>query len=86
MSGAKQRWQHLSLCKSLRKCSPSEDIFVATPHRVQRQAVKAALKSVEDDELADALQSLNITTSIPESGKVTVDTVEKLQGQVSRSF
>ncbi|KAG6855670.1 hypothetical protein H0H87_012265, partial [Tephrocybe sp. NHM501043] len=30
----------------LRRCSPEDDIFVAAPHRVQREAVKAALGRV----------------------------------------
>ena len=68
-----------TLVKSLRKCFPSEDIFVATPHRIQRQAVKAALASGEVDSLVDAMQGMNITAS---TGKVVVDTVERLQGEM----
>jgi hypothetical protein len=66
-----------SLVKSLRKCSPGEDIFVATPHRIQRQAVKAALDS-EEDSLVHAMQSMNIAAN---TGNVVVDTVERLQGE-----
>ncbi|KIM82593.1 hypothetical protein PILCRDRAFT_467993 [Piloderma croceum F 1598] len=65
-----------SLVKSLRKCSPGEDIFVATPHRIQRQAVKAALES-EEDSLVHAMQDMNIAAN---AGNVVVDTVERLQG------
>jgi superfamily I DNA and/or RNA helicase len=67
-----------SLVKSLRKCSPGEDIFVATPHRIQRQAVKAALDSTEVDSLVEAIQDMNISSN---TGKVVVDTVERLQGK-----
>jgi superfamily I DNA and/or RNA helicase len=66
-----------SLVKSLRKCSPGEDIFVATPHRIQRQAVKAALDS-EEDSLVHAMQGMNIAAN---AGNVVVDTVERLQGE-----
>jgi len=65
------------LVKSLRKCFPNEDIFVATPHRIQRQAVKVALDSDKDESLVDAMQEMNIGSN---TGKVVVDTVEKLQG------
>ena len=67
-----------SLVNSLRKCSPSEDIFVATPHRIQRQAVKAALNSGKVDSLVNAMQGMDISA---DTGKVVVDTVERLQGE-----
>jgi len=67
-----------SLVKSLRKCSPGEDIFVATPHRIQRQAVKAALDSRKVDSLVDAMQGMDIAAN---TGKVVVDTIERLQGE-----
>ncbi|KAG6850866.1 hypothetical protein H0H93_007484 [Arthromyces matolae] len=35
-----------ALVKMLMKCSPEDDIFVATPHRAQRDAVKAAFRRV----------------------------------------
>ncbi|GLB37711.1 putative AAA domain containing protein [Lyophyllum shimeji] len=35
---------------SIQRCSSADDIFVATPHRVQRQAVKAALARVPPGE------------------------------------
>ncbi|KAG6813299.1 hypothetical protein H0H92_012454 [Tricholoma furcatifolium] len=36
-----------ALVCALRRCAPQDDIFVATPHRVQREAVKSALAMVE---------------------------------------
>jgi superfamily I DNA and/or RNA helicase len=69
-----------SLVKSLQKCSPDEDIFVATPHRIQRQAVKAALDSGEVDYLVDAMKGMKIAGN---TGKVVVDTVERLQGDMT---
>lgn len=75
-----------ALVKSLQKCSPGDDIFVATPHRIQRQAVKAALKRDDVDSLAEAMGSITIGAPISESGQVTVDTVERLQGNVSNKF
>jgi hypothetical protein len=60
----------LVLC--LRRCamSPLDDIFVATPHCVQREAVKAALGRM------DAGGGRG-------GAKVTVDTIERLQGQIA---
>lgn len=70
-----------ALVKLLRRSSPTEDIFVAAPHRIQRQAVKAAL-NFEQSNLVGAMQRINITSEVLEVGKVTVDTVERLQGNV----
>lgn len=70
-----------ALVQSLRKSSPGDDIFVATPHRVQRQAVKAALKSAEEEDLVGAMLGLNIASPPANVGKVTIDTVERLQGK-----
>jgi superfamily I DNA and/or RNA helicase len=75
-----------ALVSLIRECSPDDDIFVATPHRVQRQAVKEALISNKrvgrDGDLADALESLHLSpVDMPEN--VTVDTVERLQGSFS---
>lgn len=70
-----------ALVQLLRRSSPSEDIFVATPHRIQRQAVKGVLDS-EEISLVDAMQRINIAAEASEIGKVTVDTVERLQGSV----
>lgn len=87
-----------SLVVTLQRCFPEEDVFVATPHRVQRQAVNAALAQakdhVEPDEMADVLANLsmeddsqpgiNEEQSEPtRTGSVTVDTVERLQGSNS---
>ncbi|KAJ7125177.1 AAA domain-containing protein [Mycena epipterygia] len=71
-----------ALITSIRRCSPGEDIFVATPHRIQRQAVKAALEQARLSDLVNELESLELEASAdkPPSGKVTVDTVERLQG------
>ncbi|KAF7362302.1 AAA-12 domain-containing protein [Mycena venus] len=72
-----------ALIMSIRRCAPGEDIFVATPHRIQRQAVKAALERARVNDLANAMQALELEGS-PErevtAGTVTVDTVERLQG------
>ncbi|KAJ7490409.1 hypothetical protein B0H11DRAFT_1719238, partial [Mycena galericulata] len=59
-----------ALIVSIRTCAPGEDIFVATPLKVQRQAVRAAL--------GRQTRSLEGFVDIP--GMVTVDTVERLQG------
>lgn len=71
-----------ALVTSIRRCSPDDDIFVATPHRVQRQAVNAALRlaRVEEGNLASMMQGMTLG---PDTGldKVTVDTVERLQGK-----
>jgi hypothetical protein len=81
-----------ALVSLIKECSPDEDIFVATPHRVQRQAVKEALLSNtgagRDEDLVDALESLRLTSDsrpppeLPEN--VKVDTIERLQGHFSR--
>ncbi|KAF8171884.1 hypothetical protein BJ912DRAFT_994826 [Pholiota molesta] len=54
-----------SIVKLLQRCSPHEDIFVATPHRIQREAVNAALAQPE---------------RFSSGSTVTVDTIERLQG------
>lgn len=85
-----------ALVVSIQRCSPQEDIFVATPHRVQREAVKAALGrvipgragSLDEDDIG--IGGLNITddpgvqgnsATANRVGKVTVDTIERLQGE-----
>lgn len=78
---------------SLRRCSPQEDIFVATPHRIQRQAVKDALARVRvahsapEDTLAEDMGKMGLgSDDLPAPrppGHVTVDTVERLQGRNS---
>ncbi|KAF7288721.1 AAA-12 domain-containing protein [Mycena chlorophos] len=66
-----------ALVTTLQRCCPEEDIFIATPHRIQRQAVRDALrKSGGIDGLVDQLEGL----SLGKAGTVTVDTVERLQG------
>lgn len=71
----------------LRIC-PSESIFVATPHRIQRSAVKAALLTdnvrfepshVDLDKLSQKVNTMNLTEERSASS-VTVDTIERLQG------
>ncbi|KAF5355004.1 hypothetical protein D9756_005484 [Leucocoprinus leucothites] len=70
-----------SLVGFIRKCSPNDDIFVATPHRIQREAVKNALQQSRGPSptLEVALGNLKLGShSI--GGQVTVDTIERLQG------
>ncbi|KAF8911535.1 hypothetical protein CPB84DRAFT_1722843 [Gymnopilus junonius] len=69
-----------ALVVSLRTCCPNDDIFVATPHRIQREAVKAALAKVMTDEaIEEAFGRMHLgdNTTNP---RVTVDTIERLQG------
>ena len=70
----------------LHKVAPNDKIFVATPFRVQRYAVKDILHEYSDD-LTEAMGSLHLdpvggvknpSTSL--FANVTVDTVERLQG------
>lgn len=73
-----------ALVTLLQKCSPNEDIFVATPHRIQREAVNSALARIEmeDDvrELEAEFGRMDIQQSYFTRSKVTVDTIERLQG------
>ncbi|KAG7091140.1 hypothetical protein E1B28_010194 [Marasmius oreades] len=72
-----------ALVLQLQRCSPTEDIFVATPHRVQRQAVRSALESAKRlDRLDETFERLSLQPKQVQefAGKVTVDTVERLQG------
>lgn len=76
-----------SLVEFIRKCSPNDDIFVATPHRIQREAVKNALQqsSKNSPSLEETLGNLKLGShSI--GGQVTVDTIERLQGVPSVSI
>ena len=69
-----------ALVRFLQACCPNDDIFVATPRRVQREAVRQALTRFEtDDSLAGAFGRMSIGGKqiMP---KVTVDTIERLQG------
>ena len=74
-----------ALVASLWRCSPNDDIFVATPHRIQREAVKAALARINiqsnDAPLEEALGRVQISQPST-SSRVTVDTIERLQGQL----
>jgi hypothetical protein len=79
-----------ALVSLLQRCSPEDDIFVATPHRRQRQAVKEALTTIRantPEALAAEMQKLTLSADKKKhsSGKVTVDTVERLQGGISFS-
>jgi hypothetical protein len=67
----------------LRKSCPEDDIFVATPHRIQRHAVREALRSMSTSgNDVDALTQGIANLAVGEVGAspVTVDTVERLQG------
>lgn len=83
-----------ALVISLQRACPDEDIFVAAPHRIQRQSVNGALKKIwarraELDDLAEAFEQLNVNEGGEDQGKrrgmVRVDTVERLQGESSWS-
>ncbi|KAJ7503041.1 hypothetical protein B0H11DRAFT_1906826 [Mycena galericulata] len=73
-----------ALIISIQRCSPGEDIFVATPHRIQRQAVKAAWDRHGRVILSGRWRRWgwkDRRTQKPSPlGTVTVDTVERLQG------
>jgi hypothetical protein len=69
-----------ALVKTIRACSPEDDIFVVTPHRIQRQAVKEALGHGQDEDLADVMKRMSISGGLE---KVRVDTVERLQGKMN---
>ena len=65
----------------LRDCCPDDDVFVATPHRIQREAVKAALQKARITEPFEKMfQQMNITEEARGRG-VTVETIERLQGR-----
>jgi hypothetical protein len=66
-----------ALVHAIRQCT-EDSIFVATPHRIQRQAVKEAVRSAFAGDLNDQLSSLTLTDE-PVKG-VIIDTVERLQG------
>ena len=75
-----------SLVLCLQKCSPQDDIFVATPHRIQREAVKAALSRMCDTSIEAAFRQLRVSKETADGhAKITVDTIERLQGLASMS-
>lgn len=72
-----------SLVEFIRKCSPDDNIFVATPHRIQREAVKNALQqSRRHTPLQEGFRNLKLGLHSV-GGQVTVDTIERLQGGLS---
>ncbi|KAJ2928657.1 hypothetical protein H1R20_g8458, partial [Candolleomyces eurysporus] len=72
-----------SLVAAIQFCCPEDDIFVATPHRVQREAVKTALARIKGSSEALEKDFENLFVSEGPEGKkrgnVTVDTIERLQ-------
>ncbi|KLO13676.1 hypothetical protein SCHPADRAFT_811190, partial [Schizopora paradoxa] len=72
-----------ALVRFIRRAAPQERIFVATPHRIQRHAVREALRS-SVDELSEALGGLQLEgddgAALGVGDNVTVDTIERLQG------
>ncbi|TFK23146.1 hypothetical protein FA15DRAFT_475473 [Coprinopsis marcescibilis] len=76
-----------ALVACIRYCSPEDDIFIATPHRVQREAVRSALGRLKipqpDNPLEKSFGKLSITDGLE---NVTVDTIERLQGSSEASF
>lgn len=86
-----------ALVRWIRMACPDETIFVATPHRIQRHAVREALRMsdgatagalVEDennlaDALTTAMEGLAADDQQEEQKMVIVDTVERLQGELS---
>ena len=88
----------VSFVVSLQRVFPNDDIFVAAPHRIQRQTVTAMLSKIEthipvtkpdDDDLVEAFEQFHIgggkrSTKRKGSRKIRVDTVERLQGTVLR--
>ncbi|KAJ3717028.1 hypothetical protein C8R42DRAFT_538420, partial [Lentinula raphanica] len=69
-----------ALVTVIQECLPGEDIFVATPHRIQRQAVKAALSARHFETLPHLLDKLTLDGDKEAESTVTVDTIERLQG------
>lgn len=76
-----------SLVAALLYCAPDDDIFIATPHRVQREAVKTALAKLKRPErtLEERWQTFSVGDQDDYLKNVTVDTVERLQGMSSFS-
>ncbi|PPQ97084.1 hypothetical protein CVT26_001030, partial [Gymnopilus dilepis] len=69
-----------ALVIALQACCPNDDIFVATPHRIQREAVRRTLtKVMDDDSLLTAFGQMSMSAKQSRRA-VTVDTIERLQG------
>jgi hypothetical protein len=82
------------LVSLIRRSCPEDNIFVATPHRIQRQAVRNAinaLREIDEEGVGGGLDIEETLTrdfgrlelspdKISSSGKVIIDTVERLQG------
>lgn len=77
-----------ALVRWLQHVAPHESVFVATPHRIQRHAVRENLKTPSDGaDLADLLAELHLENGASGEegamkGNVTVDTIERLQGRL----
>ncbi|KAF7428775.1 hypothetical protein PC9H_008007 [Pleurotus ostreatus] len=84
-----------ALVASIQSCMPEASIFVATPYRVQRQAVRNILKKTHFphspsgskmkangsvDQLVDATRRMKLSETPISMKNVTVDTIERLQG------
>ncbi|KDR81269.1 hypothetical protein GALMADRAFT_61308 [Galerina marginata CBS 339.88] len=84
-----ERWAHweamlaVALVYHIRQSSPDDGIFIATPHRLQREVVKTLLSKIDvspkDQTIDTALQNMSISTKQPKC-YITVDTIERLQG------
>lgn len=72
-----------SLIAALRHCAPADDIFIAVPHRVQREAVRSALEKLKSRNLEERLQDMSVHPVEEPFKNVLVDTVERLQGTCS---
>jgi hypothetical protein len=75
--------------RCLRRACPGKSIFVATPHRIQRQAVREALSKHQGnsqtsiiDEVIEELSYLDMEEQLEqrEESEIVVDTIERLQG------
>lgn len=75
-----------AIVRWLQLVAPEESIFVATPHRIQRHSVQEALRRTRRDvNLEDLFLDLQLDDKSrkTKAGKVTVDTIERLQGKLS---
>ncbi|KDQ28246.1 hypothetical protein PLEOSDRAFT_1041114 [Pleurotus ostreatus PC15] len=70
-----------ALVASIQSCMPEASIFVATPYRVQRQAVRNILKKTHfPHSPSDATRRMKLSETPISMKNVTVDTIERLQG------